>query len=155
MKEIPFNRSFLVGTELGYVREAAEQGGLESGGPFTAGCEAWLADTTGAERALLSHSGTGALEAAMILAELGPGDEAIMPSFAYPTMATAVVRQGEAPGFVGHEHETPHLDPERVKAAVGPRTKAIVAVHYGGVGCGMDELLEIAAASNLVLIEDA
>jgi dTDP-4-amino-4,6-dideoxygalactose transaminase len=155
MKEIPFNRPFLVGTELDYVRRAAEESGLESGGPFTARCEAWLADTTGAERALLSHSGTGALEAAMMLADLGPGDEAIMPSFAYPTMATAVVRQGATPVFVDIDPRTLNLDPREVKRAVGPRTKAIVAVHYGGVGCEMDELLEIATPAGLVVIEDA
>jgi dTDP-4-amino-4,6-dideoxygalactose transaminase len=155
MREIPFNRPFLVGTELDYVRQAAEEGGLESGGPYTARCEAWLADTTGAERALLSHSGTGALEAAMMLAGLGPGDEAIMPSFAYPTMATAVARQGATPVFVDIDPRTLNLDPGAVKKAVGPRTKAIVAVHYGGVGCEMDELLDIAAPAGLVVIEDA
>jgi dTDP-4-amino-4,6-dideoxygalactose transaminase len=155
MKEIPFNQPFLVGTELDYVREAAEQGGLESGGPFTARCEAWLADTTGADRALLSHSGTGALEAAMMLAGLAPGDEAIMPSFAYPTMATAVVRQGATPVFVDVDPRTLNLDPGAVERAVGERTKAIVAVHYGGVGCEMDELLAIAAPAGLTVIEDA
>jgi dTDP-4-amino-4,6-dideoxygalactose transaminase len=149
---IPFNQPFLVGTELGYVGEAAAAG-LRSGGPFTARCESWLAGTTGAERALLSHSGTGALEAAMILAGLGPGEEAIMPSFAYPTMATAVVRQGAVPVFVDIDPRTLNLDPHQVAAARGPRTKAIVAVHYGGVGCEMDELL--AAAQGLVVIEDA
>jgi len=155
MKEIPFNHPFLVGTELGYVRQAAEEGGLESGGPFTARCETWLADTTGAKRALLSHSGTGGLEAAMVLADLGPGDEVIMPSFAYPTMATAVVRQGATPVFVDVDPRTLNLDPTEVKKAVGPQTKAIVAVHYGGVGCEMDELLAIAAPTGLTVIEDA
>jgi dTDP-4-amino-4,6-dideoxygalactose transaminase len=154
MTGIPFNRTFLVGTELGYVREAVEAG-LESAGPFTARCEAWLTATTGAERAFLSHSGTGALEAAMMLAGLGPGDEAIMPSFAYPTMASAVVRQGATPVFVDVDPRTLNLDPAEVEKAVGPRTKAIVAVHYGGVGCEMDELLEIAAPAGLVVIEDA
>lgn len=154
MQEIPFNEPFSVGTELGYVGEAAAAG-LHSGGPFTKRCESWLAETTGAERALLSHSGTGALEAAMILAGLGPGDEAIMPSFAYPTMATAVVRQGAVPVFIDIDPRTLNLDPRQVAAALGPRSKAIVAVHYGGVGCEMDELLEIAAARDLVVIEDA
>jgi len=153
-QSIPFNEPFQVGTELGYVGEAAAAG-LQSGGAFTARCESWLAGTTGTERALLSHSGTGALEAAMILAGLGPGDEAIMPSFAYPTMATAVVRQGAVPVFVDIDPRTLNLDPRQVGAALGPRTKAIVAVHYGGVGCEMDELLEIAAARDLVVVEDA
>lgn len=154
MKEIPFNEPFLVGSELGYVAEAAAAG-MRSGGPFTARCETWLADTTGAERALLAHSGTGALEASVILAGLGPGDEAIMPSFAYPTMATAVVRQGAVPVFVDVDPRTLNVDPRQVATGLGPRTKAIVAVHYGGVGCEMDELLEIAAAHDLVVIEDA
>jgi len=155
VSEIPFNRPFLAGTELGYVREAVEDGGLVSGGPFTQRCERWLRESTGAARALLSHSGTGALEAAMMLAGLGPGDEAIMPSFAYPTMATAVVRQGATPVFVDVDPGTLNLDPRRVKEAIGPGTKAIVAVHYGGVGCEMDELLSLSRAAGCVLIEDA
>ncbi len=119
MTEIPFTRPFLAGTELGYVRQATEEG-LASGGVFTERCEAWLAGATGAERALLSHSGTGALEAAMILAGLGPGDEAIMPSFAYPTMATAVVRQGSTPVFVDIDPDTLNLDPRRVEGGRRP-----------------------------------
>jgi dTDP-4-amino-4,6-dideoxygalactose transaminase len=154
MSQVPFSRPFLAGSEVGYVREAVEAG-LGSGGRFTAGCERWLAETTGARRALLSHSGTGALEAAMMLADLGPGDEAIMPSFAYPTMATAAVRQGATPVFVDVEAATLNLDPGRVEAAVGPRTRAIVAVHYGAVGCDMDRLLGIARGAGALLIEDA
>lgn len=152
--EIPFSRPFVAGTEVDYVRQAVEEG-LASGGVFTGRCEQWLAERTGAERAFLSHSGTGALEAAMILAELGPGDEAIVPSFAYPTMATAVVRQGATPVFVDIDPKTLNLDPRAVKAAVGPRTRAIVAVHYGGVGCEMDDLLAIAHEAKATLIEDA
>ena len=155
MDEIPFTRPFLAGTEVDYMRRAAAEGGLASGGAFTGRCEQWLAERTGAARAFLSHSGTGALEAAMILAELGPGDEAIMPSFAYPTMATAVVRQGATPVFVDIDPKTLNLDPRCVEAAVGPRTRAIVAVHYGGVGCEMEDLLRIAHAADSTLIEDA
>jgi dTDP-4-amino-4,6-dideoxygalactose transaminase len=154
MEEIPFSRPFLAGKEIEYVRQAAE-GGLASAGPFTERCERWLEQRTGAARALLSHSGTGALEAAMMLAELGPGDEAIMPSFAYPTMATAVVRQGASPVFVDIDPETLNLDPGCVEAAVGPKTRAIVAVHYGGVGCEMEALSAIAAEAGQTLIEDA
>jgi dTDP-4-amino-4,6-dideoxygalactose transaminase len=154
MEEVPFTRPFLAGSEVEYVRQAGAEG-LASGGRFTESCERWLEQRTGARRALLSHSGTGALEAAMMLARLGPGDESIMPSFAYPTMATAVVRQGATPVFVDIDPETLNLDPEAVEAAVGPRTRAIVAVHYGGVGCQMDDLLTIARAGGLTLIEDA
>jgi len=155
MEEIPFTRPFLAGTELEYVRQVVEEGNLASGNAFTARCERWLAERTGASRALLSHSGTGALEAAMILARLGPGDEAIMPSFAYPTMATAVIRQGATPVFVDIDPETMNLDPRAVEAAIGPRTRAIVAVHYGGVGCEMDDLLAISWEGRVTLIEDA
>jgi dTDP-4-amino-4,6-dideoxygalactose transaminase len=151
--EIPFNRPFLAGTELGFVQEAAASGQLANGGPFTRRCERWLLEATGSGRVLLAHSGTAGLEAAMILADLGPGDEAIMPSFAYPTIATAVVRQGAVPVFVDVDPMTLNLDPDRVREAIGPRTKAIAAVHYGGVGCDLDSLLEIAAGR--VVIEDA
>src|SRR6478609_12088466 len=127
MKQIPFNRPFLAGTELGFVQEAAESGQLANGGPFTRRCERWLRETTGSGRVLLAHSGTAGLEAAMILADLGPGDEAIMPSFAYPTIATAVVRQGAVPVFVDIDPMTLNLDPDRVREAIGPRTRAIAA----------------------------
>lgn len=154
MREIPFSQPFLAGTELGYVAEAAASGQLANGGPFTRRCEQWLGEVTGSGLVLLAASGTGGLEAAMMLAGLGPGDEAIMPSFAYPTIASAVVRQGAVPVFVDVDPDTLNLDPAQVRKAVGPRTKAIAAVHYGGVGCDMDALLEI-AAGELLVIEDA
>jgi dTDP-4-amino-4,6-dideoxygalactose transaminase len=153
VREIPFNRPHVAGPTLSHVQQAIE-GGLASGA-FGARCDEWLARTTGADRALLAHSGTGALEAAAMLAGVGPGDEVIMPSFAFATIATAVVRQGGTPVFVDIRPDTLNVDPARVEAAVGPRTKAIVAVHYGGVGCDMEELLAIAADHGLVLIEDA
>jgi dTDP-4-amino-4,6-dideoxygalactose transaminase len=154
MREVPFSKPFLAGTELARLQEAID-GGLSSAGPFTARCEEWLAGATGARRALLSHTGTGALEAAAMLAGLGPGDEAIMPSFGYPTMASAVVRQGARPVFVDIEPATLNIDPVAVEAAIGPHTKAVVAVHYGGVACDMAALLSICAAHGLTLIEDA
>lgn len=153
--EIPFNRPFVTGREVDYLREAIEARDLASGGEFTQRCQKLLREMTGSPLALLSHSATGALEAATMLAGLGPGDEAIMPSFGYPTMATSVVRPGATPVFVDIDPATLNVDPERVEAAVGERTKAIVAVHYGGVACEMDRLGEIAAASGLRLIEDA
>jgi dTDP-4-amino-4,6-dideoxygalactose transaminase len=152
---IPFNRPFVSGRELGYLEQAIAARDLAGGGEFTRRCQEWLREATGAPLALLSHSATGALEAAMMLAELGPGDEAIMPSFGYPTMATAVVRQGATPVFVEIDPATLNVEPERVAAAVGERTKAIVAVHYGGVACEMERLGEIAASHELTLVEDA
>jgi dTDP-4-amino-4,6-dideoxygalactose transaminase len=155
MKAVPFTQPFIAGTELARMREAIEDGGLAGGGRFTKLCEGWLAQRAGAERALLAHSGTGALEAAAMLAGLAAGDEAIMPSFGYPTMASAVVRQSATPVFVDIDPATLNVDPRAVDAAVGPRTRAIVAVHYGGVACAMDELLEISTRAGLLLIEDA
>jgi dTDP-4-amino-4,6-dideoxygalactose transaminase len=155
MKAVPFTRPFVAGNELGRMAEAIEAGALAGGGRFTGLCEAWLAERTGARRALLAHSGTGALEAAAMLARLAPGDEAIMPSFGYPTMATAVVRQGATPVFVDVDPATLNIDPHAAAAAVGPRTRVVVAVHYGAVACAMDELLELCADAGAVLIEDA
>src|SRR5215831_12116968 len=154
MREIPFNKPFLVGTELERLREAVT-GGIASGGPFTERCERRLAALTDTRRALLAHSGTGAIEAAAMLAGLGPGDEAIVPSFGYPTTASAIVRQGATPVFVDVDPATLNVDPSAVAAAVGSRTKAVVAVHYGGVACDMEALLEICTAHELLLIEDA
>jgi dTDP-4-amino-4,6-dideoxygalactose transaminase len=152
---IPFSRPFVTGRELEYLEQAIAARDLAGGGEFTRRCQDWLRERTGSPLALLSHSATGALEAAMMLAELGPGDEAIMPSFGYPTMATAAVRQGATPVFVDIDPATLNVDPARVEAAVGERTKAIVAVHYGGVACEMERLGEIAASRGLALVEDA
>ena len=152
---IPFSRPFVSGRELAYLEEAIAARELAGGGEFTRRCQDWLRGRTGSPLALLSHSATGALEAAAMLAELGPGDEAIMPSFGYPTMATAVVRQGATPVFVDIDPETLNVDSERVASAVGERTKAILAVHYGGVACDMDRLGELASAGGATLIEDA
>src|SRR3954447_2271767 len=137
---IPFNRPLVAGSELGYLEEAIAQRDLAGGGEFTRRCQEWLRRATGSPLALLSHSATGALEAAAMLAGLGPGDEAVMPSFGYPTMATAVVRQGAKPVFVDIDPVTLNVDPERVAAAVGERTRAVFAVHYGGVACDMGRL---------------
>jgi dTDP-4-amino-4,6-dideoxygalactose transaminase len=152
---IPFSRPFVSGRELDYLAEAIEARDLAGGGEFSRRCQEWLRERTGSPLALLSHSATGALEAAMMLAGLGPEDEAIMPSFGYPTMATAAVRQGATPVFVDIDPATLNVDPERVAAAVGERTKAIVAVHYGGVACEMERLGAIAAGAGLRVVEDA
>lgn len=155
MEKIPFNRPYLVGTETGYIEEAVEEGWLSAGGSFTDRCERWLEERTGAARALLTHSCTTALEAAALLADLGPGDEVIMPSFTFVSTAAAFALRGATPVFVDIEPETLNLDPARVEDAVTPATKAIVPVHYAGVACRMDALEAIAARHGLLLIEDA
>lgn len=152
---IPFNRPFLAGGELAYLEQAIAARDLAGGGEFTERCQDRLRELTGSPLALLSHSATGALEAATMLAGLGPGDEAVMPSFGYPTMASAVVRQGATPVFVDIEPASLNVDPDRVAAAVGERTRAILAVHYGGVACDMDALGEIARGRDIALVEDA
>lgn len=152
---IPFSRPHVAPRGLDYLAEAIDSGALAGGGPFGGRCEAWLAAATGTRRAHLAHSATGALEAAMMLADLSPGDEVVMPSFGYPTMATAAIREGATPVFVDLDPATLNVDPERVEAAVGPRTRAITVVHYGGVGCEVDRLVEIAGAAGATLVEDA
>jgi len=151
---IPFNRPFVSGRELEYLAQAIEARELAGGGEFTRRCQEWLREATGSALALLSHSATGALEAAAMLAGLEPGDEAIMPSFGYPTMATSVVRQGATPVFVDIDPATLNVDPERVEAAMGERTRAIFAVHYGGFASDMERLGAIAGGS-AALVEDA
>jgi dTDP-4-amino-4,6-dideoxygalactose transaminase len=152
---IPFTRVHLTGRELEYIRQAVEASHLAGDGPFTKRCERLLEQLTGCTRALLTHSCTGALEMAAILAEVGPGDEVIMPSFTFVSTANAFVLRGATPVFVDVEPETFTLDVERTAAAVTPRTRAIVPVHYAGIACDLDAIAEIARRANAIVIEDA
>jgi dTDP-4-amino-4,6-dideoxygalactose transaminase len=152
---IPFNRPFLTGGETANIEQAIEGRRLSAGGPFTGRCERWLEDGTGCERAFLAKSCTSALEAAALLAGLGPGDEVVMPSYTYVSTANAFALRGATPVFVDIEPETLTIDPERAAEAITPATRAIVAVHYAGVGCEMDALRALADRHDLLLIEDA
>ncbi|MCW2993274.1 MAG: rffA [Conexibacter sp.] len=152
---IPFNKPYRTGREAAMMEEALHNAHLSSDGPFTAKCKAWLEDVTGTRSALLTHSATGALEAAAILAEVGPGDEVIMPSFTFVTTATAFLLRGATPVFVDIREDTLNVDEDAVAAAITPRTKAIAAVHYAGVGCDMDRLKTIADDAGAILVEDA
>src|SRR4051794_21643387 len=152
---IPFNRPYRTGRESGFVEEALANAHLSSDGPFTHRCKTWLEQRTGTESALLTHSATAALEAAAILANAGPGDEVIMPSFTFVTTATSFLLRGATPVFVDIREDTLSIDEEAVAAAIGSATKAIVAVHYAGVGCDMGELGRLAAGAEILLIEDA
>src|SRR4051812_35225470 len=152
---IPFNRPCLVGKEFEYMRVALEQGHLSGNGPFTKRCSRWLEQNTGCVKALMTHSCTAALEMAALLLECGPGDEVIMPSFAFVSTANAFVLRGATPVFVDVRPETMTIDPELAERAVTPRTKAIVALHYAGVACDMDALSEIAARHSIAIVEDA
>jgi dTDP-4-amino-4,6-dideoxygalactose transaminase len=155
MSRIPFTRIHLAGAELDYVRAAIESRELAGDGAFTRRCERWLEAQSGCSRALLTHSGSAALEMAAILSGAGPGDEVIMPSFTFSSTANAFVLRGATPVFVDIDPRTLNLDPELAAAAVTPRTKAIVPVHYAGVACDMDAIGELARRNGLMVVEDA
>jgi dTDP-4-amino-4,6-dideoxygalactose transaminase len=152
---IPFNRPHLTGREFTYIQEAAAAGQLAGNGRFTQRCHAWLAQQLGAHKVLLTHSATAALEMAALLLEVGPGDEVIMPSFTFVSTANAFVLRGATPVFVDARADTLNLDERLLEAAITPRTRAIVAVHYAGVGCEMETILAIARRHNLFVVEDA
>jgi dTDP-4-amino-4,6-dideoxygalactose transaminase len=152
---IPFNRPYATGAELGYIREAIANSHLSGNGPFAARCTDFLERETGSTRALLTHSCTGALEMAALLTDIGPEDEVIVPSFAFPSIANAVALRGATPVFVDIRPDTLNLDERLVEDAITPRTRAIAPVHYAGVGCELDELLALAREHDLFLLEDA
>jgi dTDP-4-amino-4,6-dideoxygalactose transaminase len=152
---IPFNRAYVTCAEFDYMREAIENAHLAGNGPFSMRCCEWLEREIGSSRALLTHSCTGALEMAFTLADIGPGDEVIMPSFTFVSVANAVVARGGVPVFVDVRRDTFCLDETLIEAAVTERAKAVVPVHYAGVACDMASINGTAERHNLVLIEDA
>jgi len=152
---IPFNRPQLTGREFSYIQQAVEAGQLAGNGQFTQRCHAWLESSLGARRVLLTHSATAALEMAALLLELQPGDEVIMPSFTFVSTANAFVLRGATPVFVDVRRDTLNIDEHLIEAAITPRTRAIVPVHYAGVSCDMDVIADIARRHDLVVIEDA
>jgi len=152
---IPFNKPFMTGKELWYISQAHARGHLAGDGEFTKKCSRWLEERIGARRALLTHSCTAALEMAAILADVGPGDEVIMPSFTFVSTANAFVLRGAKPVYVDIRADTLNIDESKIESAITRRTKAIVPVHYAGVGCEMDTIMEIADRHGLVVIEDA
>jgi dTDP-4-amino-4,6-dideoxygalactose transaminase len=153
--KIPFGRPVIVGNELEYITQAIRGGTIAGGGPFMKRCESWLQQSLPARRALLTHSCTGALEMAAMLSEVGPGDEIIMPSFTFSATATAFVLRGATPVFVDIRPDTLNINETLIEAAITPRTRAIVPVHYAGLSCEMDTILAIAQAHALLVIEDA
>lgn len=152
---IPFNKPYMTGKELYYIAEAHFNNMLAGDGPFTKRCHAWLEQRTGCNKALLTHSCTAALEMAAILADIQPGDEVIMPSFTFVSTANAFVLRGGVPVFIDIRSDTMNIDETLIEAAITPRTKAIVPVHYAGVACEMDTIMDIALRHELMVIEDA
>lgn len=155
LMDIPFNRPAVVGTELSNITRAIAERHFSGDGEFTRRCHEWLERETGTARALLTHSCTAALEMAAMLADLGPGDEVILPSFTFVSTANAIALRGAIPVFSDIRPDTLNLDESRVEDAITPRTRAIVVVHYAGVACAMDDFAAIAERHGLLLIEDA
>ena len=155
LMKIPFNKPFTIGAELENIARAVAEGQLSGDGPYTKRCHRWLEERFGCKKALLTHSCTAALEMAAILADIGPGDELIMPSFTFVSTANAFVLRGGVPVFVDIRPDTLNLDERLIEAAVTPATRAIVPVHYAGVPCEMDAIMDVAARHALLVIEDA
>lgn len=153
---IQFNVPPYVGTELEYVREAVEENRKICGdGPFTKLCSKWIEDRFCAQKVLLTTSGTTALEMAALLCNLKPGDEVILPSYTFSTTATAFVLVGAKLVFVDIRPDTMNIDESKVEAAITDRTRVIVPVHYAGVACEMDAIMNIARRHGLLVVEDA
>jgi dTDP-4-amino-4,6-dideoxygalactose transaminase len=155
MSYVAFNKPYMTGKELWYVSQAHAKGHLAGDGAFTKQCNGWLEQRTGTRSALLTHSCTAALEMAAILADIRPGDEIIMPSFTFVSTANAFALRGGVPVFVDIRPDTLNIDERRIEAAITEKTKAIVPVHYAGVGCDMEAIMRIAADHDLLVIEDA
>jgi len=152
--KIPFNRPSILGRELELVQEAISGGHISGNGPFAKRVESLLERELGVPRVLLTPSCTHALEMSAILLDIGPGDEVIVPSFTFVSTANAFAMRGARITFVDIRPDTLNLDETKLRAAIGPRTKAIVPVHYAGIGCEMDEILKISGEAGVSIVED-
>ena len=152
---IDFNKPPYVGNELEYIRQAVENRKICGDGPFTKRCNAWLEERFHAQKALLTTSGTTALDMAMRLCELKPGDEVILPSYTFSSTATAAVLAGAKLVFVDVRPDTMNIDETKIEAAITERTKVIVVMHYAGVACEMDAIMDLARRHGLMVVEDA
>ncbi len=152
---IPYSKPSLDGNEQRYLLEALGDAHLSGDGRFTKACHAHLEKTTGALKALLTHSCTAALEMTALLLDIEPGDEIIMPSYTFVSTANAFVLRGGVPVFIDVRADTINMDEGLIEQAVTPKTKAIAPVHYAGIACEMDTILDIAKARRLAVVEDA
>ena len=152
---IYFNNPPFVGNELEYVRQAIDNQKICGDGPFTKKCSQWIESKTGTSKALLTTSCTHATEMAALLLDIKPGDEVIMPSYTFVSTADAFVLRGAKAVFVDIRPDTMNIDENLIENAITERTKAIVPVHYAGVSCEMDKIMEIALKYNLKIVEDA
>jgi dTDP-4-amino-4,6-dideoxygalactose transaminase len=155
LDHVPFNRPYCTGNEQQHVLEAIAAGHISGSGAFTDRCERALEQQLGAPRVILTPSCTAALELSALLLDIGPGDEVIMPSYTFTSTANAFALRGAVPVFVDVRKDTLNLDEALVEAAITARTRAIVPVHYAGVGCEMDALVRIADRHGVAIVEDA
>jgi dTDP-4-amino-4,6-dideoxygalactose transaminase len=151
---VSFNRITLTGKEAHYLGEVLGSRNWSGGGSFSSACEAWLEQHIGSPKAMLTSSCTSALEIAAMLIDTQAGDEIIMPSYTFVSTANAFVLRGGMPVFVDICEDTLNIDSTLIEAAITPKTKAIVVMHYGGVGCEMDAIMAIARKHKLRVIED-
>ena len=153
--EIPFNKPFLTGKEVHYMYQAVFNGKLSGNGEFTKKCQEYFEKRYGFKKCLLTTSCTDALEMCAILSGVGPGDEVIVPSYTFVSSALAFVRQGAKIVFADSGKGNPNIDADKIEELITSRTKVIVPVHYAGVACDMDKIMDIAGRHNLLVIEDA
>jgi dTDP-4-amino-4,6-dideoxygalactose transaminase len=154
LSKIPFNQPFAVGKEFEYIQQAIKNVHTCGDGPFTKKCHAFLEQTLGVSQALLTTSCTDALEMAALLLNIRPGDEVIVPSFTFVSTVNAFVLHGAYPVFCDIRSDTLNLDENKLETLITPRTRAIVPVHYAGVGCEMDAIMEIARKYGVAVVED-
>ncbi len=152
---IPFNKPYLTGKEAHYMYQAVYTGKLSGNGVFTKKCQKFFEEKYGFKKTLLTTSCTDALEMCALLCNVGPGDEVIVPSYTFVSSALAFVRQGCKIVFADSMSENPNIDAEKIEGLITPRTKVIVPVHYAGVACDMDRIMEIANKHHLLVVEDA
>ncbi len=155
MNSIPFNKPYLTGKEAHYMYQAVYTGKLSGNGVFTKKCQQFFEEKYGFKKAIMTTSGTDALEMAAILCDVKPGDEVIVPSYTFVSSALAFVRQGARIIFADSCENNPNIDADRIEALITPRTKVIVPVHYAGVACDMDKIMDIANRHSLFVVEDA
>jgi dTDP-4-amino-4,6-dideoxygalactose transaminase len=155
MKQTPFNVPYTTGNEMNYIKNVINNEHFSGDGLYTKKCSKWLEDKTGCKKALLTQSGTAALEMSAILSNISPGDEIIMPSFTFVSTANAFVLRGGVPVFVDIKKDSKNIDEKLIENAISDKTKAIVVVHYAGFPCEMDTIMSLANKYNLFVIEDA
>lgn len=152
---IPFNKPFLTGKEAHYIYQAVYSGKLSGNGVYTKKCQNFFEKQYGFKKALMTTSCTDALEMAAILCDIKPGDEVIAPSYTFVSTVLAFVRQGAKIVFCDSCKDNPDIDPDRIEALITPHTRVIIPVHYAGVACDMDRIMDIARRYNLLVVEDA